>query len=461
MQTEETSKLDLSSLAGLDLTPAWAKKDAGITVGKSKGEAPRKQFDRDRPARKPDGGKFRDRKPRFEERVPRLDAELKVIPETKALGEMIHRLQGDFHAFKLKDLAYFLLDNPKYVSIHVAPKRPAQGEQPKPLGFLQCKACSFAATSEAEVAAHAVAAHLGDYYDSKEIDCEPPKGNFSCVAKCGLSGVLLGPPNIHEYNSIVREMIRTRYPDMSEEEYRSRIVMVKEPEAIEEWRKSAVKKTVFIRKGAGEGAVELTREQAEGEFKRTILPALVETPKKQFVITAEAALKSPSKALQRAVREALEFERRSPFSMCFALRGALHHRKMFFFRTNDSRGQEFVMGIEPKPFDAEHAIPELAKIARFIEENPCSKKAEIAPDPESEKHLAWLVSTGHVIAFTNGVYSAVEKFPKYGPQWLKKRTPKVEEPKVEEVKAEEPKAEEAKIEEVKVEENEGSAKLAE
>ena len=48
----------------------------------------------------------------------------------------------------------------------------------------------------------------------------------------------------------------------------------------------------------------------------------------------------------------------------------------------------------------------------------------IAPDAESEKHLNWLVTTGHVVAFTNGVFSPVEKFPKYGPQWQKKLTAK-------------------------------------
>ena len=106
-------------------------------------------------------------------------------------------------------------------------------------------------------------AHLSDYFDAKEIECEPPKGNFNCVAKCGLSGVLLGPPNIHEFNATVREMIRTRYPSMSESEYRSHIEMVRDSEAIEEWRKGATKKTVFTAKGAGEGAPTLTREQAE------------------------------------------------------------------------------------------------------------------------------------------------------------------------------------------------------
>lgn len=432
MDTENRPQLDLGSLANLDFTPAWAKKDAGVTVGKTRPErdaGERKPFgDRDRQ----DGRKFGDRrqqgprKPfdrgaprRFEERVRPLDAEIKVLPEPKALGTVIRKLQQDFHAYKLKDLAYFFLDNPESVLLRVAPKDGTR--------FCQCKACGFASTRQDDVVEHLLAAHLGDYYEAREVECEPPKGNFSCVAKCGLSGELLGPPNHHDFGAKVKEMLRTRYPGMSEADYRSRIEMVRDPEAIEEWRKSAVKKTVYVAKGAGEGAETRTREQAEAEFRRNVLASMVDEPK-NLMITADKAMKSPVKPLQFAARDALEAERRAPYGMCFALRGAFHHRKMKFFRANDARGPEFVTSVEHKAFDAAHAIPELAKVANFIAENPCQPKQVVAPDAESEKQLVWLATTGHVVAFTNGVFSAVEKYPKYGPQWQKKVEKKAEAP---------------------------------
>jgi hypothetical protein len=96
---------------------------------------------------------------------------------------------------------------------------------------------------------------------------------------------------------------------------------------------------------------------------------------------------------------------------------------MNFFRANDSRGPEFVVGTELKPFDAEHAIAELASAWKFISENPCCDKTEFPQEGDFEKHVSWLASTGHVVAFTNGVYSVVEKFPKYGPQWKKRKKP--------------------------------------
>ena len=434
MDAQETPKLDLGSI---DFTPAWARKAAGVSAGnirpeqpasRNAGEGQRRQGERKPFAqgeRKPFGqgerkpfGERREQRQRLPERPKPLDVEVKVLPETKALGTIIRKLQGDFHAYKLKDLAYFLLDNPSSVLLKITPKAAEGGAAQT--AFHQCKACSYASVHKDDVVAHALAAHLGDYYEAREIETEPPKGNFNCVAKCGLTGVLLGPPNRAEFASVVRETIRTKFPGMSEADYRAKIEMVRDAEAIEEWRKSATKKTVYVAKGAGADAPQLTREQAEAEFRRNILDNLLDEPR-NLMITAEAALKSDCKPLVWVARDALEQERRAPFGMVFALRGAFHHRKFHFFRANDPRGPEFVIAQELKEFDSVHAIPELARVAAFIAEHPCQPKNVIAQDPESEKQLAWLASTGHVVAFTNGVYSAVEKFPKYGPQWQKQK----------------------------------------
>ena len=456
MSEEVSGGVDLSSLGSFDFTPDWAKSDAKVSVGRFRPEEPRadsggrdggarggkpfgdrRPFGEKRPFgdRKPFGDKKPfDRKPSGArgpggapvERQRPLDVDVKVLPETKALGTIIRKLQNDIHAYKFKDLAYFFLDNPQSVLLKITPRAGSDGAA-RP-AFFQCKACGFASTREEDVVDHAVAAHLGDYFDAKEIETEPPKGNFSCVAKCGLSGVLLGPPNIHEFNSIVAEMVRTKFPQMSEEQYRLHIDMVRDPEVIEEWRRGAVRKTVYFAKGQSEveGATQYTREQAEGEFRRTFLPSILTRPK-HLMLTADVALKSPVKPLVWAVNDALAAERRSPYAMCFALRGAFHHRKLKFFRVNDARGPEFVTNVEYKEFDSAHAIPELAAAADFLAGHPCLDKSEFPPEPDFEKHLSWLVTTGHAIAFTNGVYSIVEKFPKYGPQW-KKRAKKAVEP---------------------------------
>ena len=438
MSEEKSENGGLLDLGSINFTPDWAKKSAGVSIGKvSRGdgsdrdgrgprhEGGRKPFgDRKGPqggphGRKPFGDRRRQDAPR--EQVRPLDVDVKILPEPKALGAIMRKLQQDIHAYKLKDLAYFFLDNPSSVLLKISPRRGDGADAQALPAFRQCRACGFAALSEADLVEHVLSAHLGDYYEARDVECEPPSGNFSCVAKCGLSGELLGPPNIHEFNSVVREMIRTRYPGMSEEQYRSHIEMVRDADTIEAWRKGKTTCKKFFPKGdATEGAQGLTREQAEGEFKRTILGSLVDSPK-GLSMTADIALKSPVKPLQWAVRNALDAEMRAPFNMCFALRGAFHHRKFKFFRANDQRGPEFVSNVEYKEFDAAHAIPELAAAAKFLEEHPCCDKGEFPKDGEFEKHMNWLVTTGHAVAFTNGVFSKAEKFPKYGPQWKKRR----------------------------------------
>ena len=109
-----------------------------------------------------------------------------------------------------------------------------------------------------------------------------------------------------------------------------------------------------------------------------------------------------------------------------------------FFRVNDAHGPEFVTNVEYKEFDSAHAIPELAAAANFLAEHPCLDKSEFPAEPDFEKHLSWLVTTGHAVAFTNGVYSLVEKFPKYGPQWKKRAKKPAAEPVPEPVAAAEP-----------------------
>ncbi len=434
MSDEKENSVDVSALQAFDLTPSWAKGAPQVSVGRVHREerpAPRSGGDRDRrprPGKPPFAKPFAPRPPRPPRPafVKPMACEIKILPETKALGTIIRKVQGDTHAYKLKDLAFFFLDNPESILLKITP--PAEET------FFQCSACGFASTRKEDVLNHILSSHFLSYYEAKEVSCEPPKGTFSCVARCSLTGVLLGPPNSHDFNDIVRERVRTCFPNMTEDAYRATLETVRDPEAIEAWRQSAVKKTLFApRAPAPEGGETplLTRLEAESEFKRTLLNSLVQEPK-NLMMTAAAALQSPVKPLVLAVERALADARRIPSAMCYALRGAFHHRKLHFFRANDSHGPEFVVSTELKAFDAAHAIEELAFAARFLEANPCLDKSEFPADkPDFEKHLQWLVSTGHAVAFTNGVFSAAEKYPKYGPQWKKREVEKLKSGKVE------------------------------
>ena len=496
---KDSGALDLSALGSFDFTPAWAKGRPDDTAkfarfeerasdaprgGDARGPrdrgrprfgggangprrddrggfsgAPRRDRD-DRgprseggrpPFRKGPGGDRRDRPPR--EFVKPLDVEVRILPGQKQLGEFIRKIQGQpYMAYPLKQLAYFFLEHLDACVLRIAPKKGVP--EAADIQFHQCKACGFVAFSQEELAAHVMSAHLSDYYESEEIECEPPKGSFSCVAKCGLSGELLGPPNLHGYDARIREMIRTRFPHMDEQAYRARIEMVRDADTVEAWRQSATKKTVYRRKvdaaeaaaaapaAEGEAPAEapvvaaVEREAAEMEFRRQIAPALMTTPK-AVDMSAEMALKSSNRGLVFACRDALQREKRFPASLFYALRGAFHHRKLQFFRANDPRGPEFVTSVKPSALDTAHAIPELVELVKYVEEHP-----DLAPGAvvsalaggDAEKvnttkaHIRWLLEKGHLVCYANGGLVVPAEHPRWRPAGNRKPQPAAEKP---------------------------------
>ena len=154
----------------------------------------------------------------------------------------------------------------------------------------------------------------------------------------------------------------------------------------------------------------LEREQAEAEFRRSILPQL-KSISKSSDMPLDQALKSTDRPYLYAVRDAIARERRFPASLFFALRGAFHHRKLEFFRANDPRGQEFVCAAKPSPLDVEHAIPELGAVVKYVEAHELCNAGEL---PEEMKgHLGWLIEKGHVVHYFNGQLALPSSHPKF------------------------------------------------
>jgi hypothetical protein len=386
------------------------------------------------------GGDRRDyRAPRPE--YPPLPIEIRVLPEQKALGAVIRRIQTSHRAFPLRDIAWLFLDNPASCLIRVEPLKDQQ------LPLFQCKVCGLPALTEEEIRAHLVNRHMDDFFDVEEIDCEPPSGAFVCVARCGLSGELLGPPNHHSFNSKVHEMLRTKYPSMTEEAYRSRIETVRETEVIEKWRQQCTRKKIYRRKGAAATVAEpVPAEQADGAaagepaeqepapkappmerdvaelvFMREILPAQIASAK-HLICTAAVAMQTSSRPLFFALKDTLNRERRFPASLFFALRGAFRHRNLHLFRVNDPKGQDFVMLKQPVVLDPTHTATEVRNLLTYVNEHAACTKVELVTAlagadegklKETLTQLAWLVEKGHVIEYYNDVLSAPIDYPAF------------------------------------------------
>ena len=84
-----------------------------------------------------------------------------------------------------------------------------------------------------------------EFYSEETEEITPPSGNFQVVARCGLSGEWLGPPNFHTYQTTLRHLHRERFPHMRFEAYAAKVRTERGEEAVQAWLETMKSRTVW------------------------------------------------------------------------------------------------------------------------------------------------------------------------------------------------------------------------
>lgn len=453
--TEPVSENKEQLIIDLNFVPGWARRppDARPEGGGDRFNSQQREDSRrrDRPERseqrRPGGGarrpEFRNR-PRtdfappqpapapVDERLASLD--VTFLPERRGLTPLAHRLGRSARAYSLFEVASLFLSKPDYYIIKL--EAPATLEN---FSFFQCSDCKAVFLDKEAASTHVFAKHFDKFCKKDVKDGEAPKGNFVCVAKCGLSSILLGPPNYHGYNDKVAEVHRSRFPEMPLDAYRKRIETIHDPAVIEKWKEEMCKQTVY-RFGENESAVTFTRfTEAEAYFREHCLPGAVKEARSAVLsgVTAHAMEPSP---LREVIEEAWQKESRFPLKLSVTLRLAFRHLGLHTFKA--AGGFTFVTSVAPSAIDPAHAVEGIREILDFVSANPGCTKPELlaklvpasaetsapapvmdeatAPDAapaapatpaavtvnpkesELKRQLQWLVEKGHVIEFSDG-----------------------------------------------------------
>ena len=291
---------DLSGLE-VDLTqmfrPAWTVESAG----KGDGARLAEQYDTgDRPERPRGRGRDRegagprrnreDRGPRREKRSsgepgrrdrrdrgpqhradrrpepqpkPMLEGwKLELVPESAAIEVIAKQVRSRAKAYPLFELARLIIRLSERYSVRLQP------ESETFTGLVRVRKDGSLWPSRKEAVDHLLSKHLAAFYRSASVTTEPPKGSYTVIAECGMSGVLLGPPNHHAYQSRLLALHAARFRNMPFETYKSRIRMVRDEALMERWKTEQSTKTVYFL--AGEGATDQpTQSPASDESSET------------------------------------------------------------------------------------------------------------------------------------------------------------------------------------------------
>ncbi len=341
---------------------------------------------------------------------PPIPLDVRFLPERKPLSELIRKISSTNRAYPLLDLASLLMmkEGCCFVKLEMQPEA-------RDTVMYQCRLCKTLSLNQEQIEAHVVDDHLKTLFEEQEEAVEPPSGTFVCVAKCGCSGVLLGPPNHHSYAEAVRRLHAEQFAGMDIEVYKRRITVSHNPEDVERWRADASKRMTYRIKAVPD-AEAMSWIEAQRHMRQEILPTAISKVRKA-VLSEKEAQGVRDAGIRRTLRMEWQDESRFPIHLAFTLRAAFRHRHLHVFKAGQGQGMNFVTAVSPVPLDPNVAIPEIRDTLLYLREHPgCTRKEMVnalrpGADPASEQVKAllqpihWMVEKGHIIEFFNGTLS--------------------------------------------------------
>src|ERR1700722_4178325 len=226
------------------------------------GDRPQRPGDRD-----PRGPRRDDRGPeqRREPLAPLPDLIVSLMPDEKGVDSLSRQIKMSGRSFPLFDIAHMILQKPERQQVRFEIKKGPDGQPLQPL-FL-CAIDDTLWLSEAEAVEHVLTKHFGTFYQTEKTPTDPPKGTYTFVAQCGMSGVVLGPPNYHDYQNQLRKLHTERFSRMPFEAFKSRVKIVKEEAVVKQWLEDQSTRTEYICLNVAEAPRLGTREAVGAHFR--------------------------------------------------------------------------------------------------------------------------------------------------------------------------------------------------
>jgi len=387
------------------------------------------------------------------------EVEVNFIPEEKGVESLARQIKLSGRAYPLFEIAQLVLKKPERYHVQFRVIKKPDG-QPAQLLWV-CNLDETVWLSEQEAVNHVMGRHFGTFYQTEKIPTDPPKGTYTFVAQCGMSGVILGPPNYHDYQIKLRKLHAERFSRVPFEVYKSRVKIVRDEAVVKQWLEEQSFKTEYNCLNVPEAKKLASREEVELHFRETHLPNIIRQVD-SFTVSSPAGRSQLPPSLQALSRWAWEDQRRFPINIVTALSQQFAGHGLQFFKVNKTVTHVAVARPHYLDMIATPVSEGVRRIVEFINATrkctrrqlfaalapaPVPATAELGedqskpaepsePPPEMKAvigDLHWLIHQGHVIEFANGILETARQ-PAPRPQ---KPAPRVAMPKPEGARAEE------------------------
>ena len=315
------------------------------------------------------GGRGRD--DRFREPLP-AGLEARFLAETAGVESLARQIKATGRAYSVFDLAKLVLSARERYAVEFVRTKDA----PESTRFFQCKLDGSLWLSKEDALRHALSSEaLAEYYTAEEVETEGPKGNFTVIAVCGMSGVLLGPPNHHDYQRDLVQLHQERFANMNLEAFKRRIRMEKDEETIEKWKAQKSKETHYTYQKTPEGAEPVVLKSL-ADMERHCR----ENHLDDFVVAVDSAkvpgnipAKNLAPPLLAVLRNELEQQKRFPMNTVKILCRQLEDQGLKFFKDEDDKKKKttFVCRSRPRALQSASGLSErIRRIVGLVRDNP-------------------------------------------------------------------------------------------
>ena len=407
-----------------------------------------------------EGGRFgsRGRREDFGDRGPRPapqplpDIKVELMPDERGVESIARQIKMTGRAYPLFEIGKLILQKPErqQVKFEVIKK---DDKIVQPL-FL-CMLDETLWLSEQEAVNHILEKQFDTFYKADKTPTDPPKGVYTFVAQCGMSGTVLGPPNYHDYQNKLRKLHQERFSRVPFEMFKSRVKIVRDEVVVKKWLDDQSWKTEYTTLNVPEADVKKlqSREEVEQHF-RTVHLANIVKEVESYTLTGQASRKIVG-PLYRVLRRAWEEQQKFPLKVVNHLSQQFAQRGLQFFKVNKHITHVAVARPHYLDLEATPVSDLVRKIVEFIDGHPkCTRRellqalapGAVAPKPQQGVEQAqpsegvaaptaeptqeqtaiiadlhWLIHQGHVIEFANGTLETAKK-PKPRPEPKKAET---------------------------------------
>ncbi|MEK6231034.1 MAG: hypothetical protein N2A42_04225 [Luteolibacter sp.] len=218
-----------------------------------------------------------------EEIAPAEGVTLSLIPEKAAIQLIIKEVHQVARVYPLFDIAQIIL-------AERARNRAVFEISEKKDPFYRCKLEEAIYLTKEEALRHLLEAPWRDrFIEESTIEIDPPKGNFQSVARCGISGEWLGPPNFHTYQTEIRRIHRERFSNMPFESYLGKVRTERGEEAVNAWLDSMKIQTRWRILSDEEITARRTAAESKDADKSSAEPSPSDAPKAEEPAPEEPA----------------------------------------------------------------------------------------------------------------------------------------------------------------------------